>query len=126
MTITGVNNNIDDDAGGGSSRTANVTHTVTSTDTDYGGLTVSPVNVTSVDDDDIGSIQLTVTPTRVNEHDESSSNTQANNTETITVTAEFQGGTSADVRLSGDLSITASVKAGTAKLKISLLSLILI
>ncbi len=115
VTITGVNNNIDDDAGGGSSRTANVTHTVTSTDTDYGGLTVSPVNVTSVDDDDIGSIQLTVTPTRVNEHDESSSNTQANNTETITVTAEFQGGTSADVRLPGDLSITTSVKAGTAQ-----------
>ena len=120
VTITGVSDDIDNDVGGGSSRTANITHTVTSTGQDYSGLTVSPVGVTSRDDDDIGSIQLTVDPTSIDEHDDTSSNTQANNTETITVTAEFQGSTSggnpnSSVRLPDDVTITTSVGAGTAQ-----------
>ncbi len=118
MTVTGVNDNIDNDAGGGSLRTVNVSHTVTSSDTDYSGFSVNPVGVTSTDDDTIGSIRLTVNPTSIDEHDDSSGNAIANNTETVTVTAELHGGRSGgqsntSVRLSEDVVITTSVGAGT-------------
>ncbi len=120
VTVTGVNDSIDNDAGGGSLRTVNITHTVTSSDTDYNNFSVSPVEITSNDNDDIGSIRLTVNPSSIDEHDSGSSRSIANNTETIVVIASFHGSTSGGspnsrVRLSGPLTISASLEAGTAQ-----------
>ncbi len=121
VTVTGVNDSIDNDAGGGSLRTVNITHTVTSSDADYNNFSVSPVEITSNDNDDIGSIRLTVNPSSVDEHDSGSSRSIANNTETIVVIASFHGSTSggqanANIRLPGPLTISASLEAGTAQI----------
>ncbi len=120
VTITGVNDDIDNDVGENPQRTTNLTHTVTSRDEDYSGLAVSPLGVTSLDNDEIGSIQLSVNPDRVNEHDDTSRARQANNRQTVTVTARFQGSQSGgqpngSVRLSDDVTLSVSVRAGTAQ-----------
>ncbi|MCY4162793.1 MAG: family 20 glycosylhydrolase [bacterium] len=49
ITVTGVDDIIDNP---GNKRTANITHTVTSSDSGYSGITVDNVEVTIVDDDD--------------------------------------------------------------------------
>ena len=120
VTVTGVDDLIDNDVGGHPQRTTHVAHSVTSTDADYNNIGVSSVEVESLDDDEIGSIQLSVNPERVDEHDDTSQNSQADNSETVTVTARFQGSSSGGqpnglVRLSDDLILSMSVRAGTAQ-----------
>ena len=110
VTVTGVNDDIDNDVGG-STRTVNITHSVTSSDTDYNNITVNPVEVTSNDDDDVGSIKLTVSQTNVNE---------GATVRTLSIRAQFEGSTSGgqsntSVRLSDDLSLSISVVAVTAQ-----------
>ncbi len=121
ITVTGVNDNIDNNVGGGPQRTVDINYGATSSDTDYNGNDLSgSLKVTSMDDDDIGSVRLTLNPVSVDEHDSNSTSSVANNTETVTVTAEFQGSQSrglpsTDVRLSEDLVLVTSVGVGTAQ-----------
>ena len=56
VTVTGVNDHIDNDVKGRDGRTTTITHAISSTDTDYNSLTPSSVNVASRDDDNIGHI----------------------------------------------------------------------
>ncbi len=122
VTLTGVNDDIDNDVGTHPQRMTNISHTVTSDDTDYSSLSVNSVGVTSLDDDDIGFIQLTLSSNSIDEHDDNSPFPQADNTKSVTVTAKFQGSTSggqanSDVRLSDNLTLSTSVGVGTAQVE---------
>ena len=120
VTVTGIDDNIDNDVGGSPQRKTSITHTVTSTDTDYNNMELSSVEVTSLDDDEIGTVELSVAPDRVHEKDKNSTSSQANNNKLVTVIARFQGGQSGGqsnglVRLSDDLVLSISMRPGTAQ-----------
>ena len=111
VTVTGVDDNIDNDVGSNPRRTTNINHSITSGDTNFNSLTLSPVEITSRDDDNIGRVELTLNPASVNEN---------SGTVPISVTAQFDGSTSggqtdSSVRLADDLSISISVYPLTAQ-----------
>ena len=118
VTVTNVNDDIDNDYGGGSHRTTSLTHSVTSGDSDYNGLNLPSVHVTATDDDDIGNIRLTANPNLIEERDPSAQDGQpGNNTESVAVTASFIGSTSGGnsvntVRLSSDVVLPVTVGPG--------------
>ena len=129
VTVTGVNDNEDNDVGGSPKRSTNISHRASSSDTEYNSLTVNSVEVRSLDDDEVGSVRLTLKKTStgtysdslsLDEHDSSSSLGQADNTESIGVKVEFHGSrsggqSSSSVSLSEELVVSVSVGLGTAQ-----------
>ena len=97
VTVTGVNDDIDNDYGSGGSRATSITHNTSSIDTNYHDLDVSPVLITATDDDDIGSLELIANPASISEKSPNSGSNTLNNTASITVIARFTGSTSGGV-----------------------------
>ena len=115
VTVTGVNDNIDNDLDG-SSRTTTLSHSFGGSDPEFSVLSPKTIEVTSQDDDHIGEVRLALNPILMNEHFPHVANTiSLNHTQTLQVTATFEGASSSDIQLGQDLILALSVEAGTAQ-----------
>ena len=111
VIVTGVNDDVDNDVGSRQGRSTTITHVVSSGDSNYDGLNASSLDVISLDDDVIGSIELTLNPGNVEE---------SVGRRLIAVSAAFNestsgGQASSDVVLPENLVLSTSVRSKTAR-----------
>ena len=112
VTVTGINDNVDNDFGGNPARVTEIEHDISSTSPGYINLSSKVLRVTSVDDDDVGGVQLSLNPQSFSEHDPNSGNTLANHTKSVQVTAQF---VNSQVSLGSQLVLDISVAPQTAQ-----------
>ncbi len=106
VTVTGVNDDIDNNAGNNPQRTADITHNVTSVDTVYHGMTVDSVNVTSQDDDGLPESPVVLSQSSLAVHG-------GNNGVSYTVQLESAPTASVTVELTSDDTSTATVSSAS-------------
>ena len=104
VTVTGVDDNVDQS----SNRSATISHTATSTDTDYSGINIDDVTATVVDDDGAG--------VTINESDGSTSVTEATGlgrTDTYTVVLASLPSASVEIAVASGATGAATVVPAT-------------
>ncbi len=107
VTITGVDDNIDNDAGNNFLRTANITHNVISVDTVYHAINVASVNVTSQDDEGLPESPVTFSQSSLSVHEGDQV------TYTVKLESEPTAAPSVTVELTSDDTAVATVTPST-------------